>query len=42
MCKAAARSIEGLWSAIGTAVGAFSPKECANCFAAAGYDSDAA
>jgi transposase len=40
--KAAARSVEGLWSAIGAAVDAFTPQECANYFAAAGYDTDAA
>ena len=40
--KAAERSVEGLWAAIGTAVGAFNPQECANYFAAAGYVSDAA
>ena len=40
--KAAARTIEGLWAAIGAAAKAFSPQECANYFAAAGYDSDAA
>jgi transposase len=40
--KAAQRSVEGLWAAIGTAVTAFAPRECANYFAAAGYDSDAA
>ena len=40
--KAAERSVEGLWSAIGAAVGAFTPQECANSFAAAGYDTDAA
>jgi transposase len=39
--KAAARSVEGLWSAIGAAVDAFTPQECANYFAAAGYDTDA-
>ena len=39
--KAAARSIEGLWSAISAAVAAFTPLECANYFAAAGYDTDA-
>jgi transposase len=38
--KAAQRSVEGLWAAIATAVRAFSPKECANYFAAAGYDCD--
>ena len=40
--KAAERSIAGLWAAIGTAVSAFSPQECANYFTAAGYDTDAA
>ena len=38
--KAAAPTIEGLWAAIGAAVKAFSPQECANYFAAAGYDAD--
>ena len=40
--KAATRCVEGLWAAIGTSVSAFSPQECANYFAAAGYVSDAA
>jgi transposase len=40
--KAAERTVEGLWSAIGAAVDAFTPQECANYFAAAGYDTDAA
>jgi transposase len=40
--KAAERTVRGLWAAIGTAAAAFSPQECANYFAAAGYDSDAA
>jgi len=40
--RAAERSIQGLWSAIGAAVSAFTPRECANYFAAAGYDTDAA
>ncbi len=39
--KAAERSVEGLWSAIGRAASAFSPKERANYFANAGYVSDA-
>jgi len=39
--KAAQRSVEGLWRAIGTAVSAFTPRECANYFAAAGYVYDA-
>ena len=40
--RAAKRRVEGLWSAIGAAVSAFTPQECANYFAAAGYDTDAA
>jgi transposase len=40
--KAAERGIQGLWSAIGAAVDSFTPQECANYFAAAGYDTDAA
>ena len=40
--KAAERSVEGLWAAIAAAIGAFTPQECANYFAAAGYDVDAA
>ena len=35
--KTAARTGEGLWNTIGHIVGAFSPAECANYFAAAGY-----
>ncbi len=35
---AAERTVEGLWNAIGRFVGAFTPQECANLFAAAGYD----
>lgn len=38
--KAAARTIEGLWNTIGRIIDAFSPAECANYFAAAGYDAD--
>jgi transposase len=38
--KAAERTVEGLWSAIGRIVQTFTPKECANYFAAAGYDPD--
>jgi hypothetical protein len=34
------RSVEGLWHLIGKLLDAFSPKECANYFAAAGYDPD--
>ena len=39
--KAAARSVvEALWHLIGTLIDAFSPQECVNYFAAAGYDPD--
>jgi transposase len=38
--KAAARTIEQLWAAIASAIDAFTPQECANYFAAAGYDAD--
>ena len=40
--KAAQRSVEGLWEAIGTAASAFTLQECTNYFAAAGYNTDAA
>lgn len=36
--KAAARTIDGLWSAIGGIIDTFNPTECANYFSAAGYD----
>jgi transposase len=36
--KAAERSVEGLWSAIGRLIDLFPPAECANYFKAAGYD----
>ena len=36
--KAAERSVDGLWAAIGRAVDLFSPEECSNYFKAAGYD----
>ena len=36
--KAAERTIEGLWTAIGGLLETFTPDECANSFAAAGYD----
>jgi transposase len=36
--KAAERTVDGLWHAIGRIVDTFSPVECANYFAAAGYD----
>jgi transposase len=38
--KAAERTVEGLWSTIGELLKAFTPQECANFFAAAGYDPD--
>ncbi len=36
--KAAERTIEGFWTAIGRLLDSFTPGECANYFAAAGYD----
>jgi len=36
--KAAERTLEGLWNAIGRIVDVFTPDECANYFSAAGYD----
>ena len=36
--KAAARTVEELWAVIGRTLDAFTPAECANYFAAAGYD----
>ena len=36
--KAAARTISDLWDAIAKALDAFTPYECQNYFAAAGYD----
>jgi len=38
--KAATRSIEQLWDAIARIIQTYSPLECANYFAAAGYDAD--
>jgi transposase len=38
--KAAERTLEGLWAAIGRALDAFSLAECANYFSACGYDPD--
>lgn len=38
--KAAARTVPDLWDAIATAIEAFTPSECENYFAAAGYDRD--
>ena len=36
--KAAERTIGGLWTAIGRIIDRFTPRECTNFFAAAGYD----
>ncbi len=36
--KAAQRTVDGLWNAIGRISELFSPTECANYFSAAGYD----
>ena len=36
--KAAERTVEGLWTTIGKLLDTFAPAECANYFAAAGYD----
>jgi transposase len=36
--QAAERTVEGLWTVVGRLVDTFSPRECANYFAAAGYD----
>lgn len=38
--KAGERTIDTLWNAIGKLVGMFEPGECANYFAACGYDAD--
>ncbi len=38
--KTAARTIDALWTAIGQAIPLFTPAECQNYFAAAGYDLD--
>ena len=36
--KAAERTVEGLWTTIGQLLDAFTPDECRNDLAAAGYD----
>jgi transposase len=36
--RAAERTVDGLWSTIGTIVDVFEPEECQNYFRAAGYD----
>ena len=38
--KAAARTVDGLWHAIGQIIDTFTRNECENFFAAAGYDPD--
>jgi hypothetical protein len=38
--KAAERTVSGLWNLIGQLVDIFTPQECANYFAACGYDAD--
>lgn len=38
--KAAARTVDALWKVIADALDAFTPQECQNYFAAAGYDPD--
>lgn len=38
--KAGERTVDGLWSATGRIIETFTPVECANYFAAAGYDPD--
>jgi hypothetical protein len=38
--KAAERTVDGLWAAIGRLVDVFTPSECASYFAAAEYDAD--
>jgi transposase len=38
--KAAARTVDTLWDAIARIIQTFSPRECRNYFAAAGYDAD--
>jgi transposase len=38
--KAAVRTVDDLWRAIGKAIDAVTPNECQNYFAACGYDCD--
>jgi transposase len=40
MRKAAARTRDALWAAVGAALDAFTPDECRNYFTAAGYEPD--
>jgi len=38
--KASERTVESLWSTIGALIPAFTPRECANFFKAAGHESN--
>lgn len=38
--KAAERTVDGLWNTIGRIIDTFTPAECTNYFAAAGYDAE--
>jgi len=38
--KTAARTVDDLWDAVAQSLNAFMPNECANYFAASGYDPD--
>ena len=38
--KAAARTVDDLWQAVADSLDAFRPNECADCFAATGYEPD--
>ena len=38
--KAAARTVDDLWQAVADSLDAFTPNECANYFAATGYEPD--
>ena len=38
--KVTPRTVENLWETIGKLIDAFTPEECGNYFAAAGYDQD--
>jgi transposase len=38
--KAAERTVDGLWAKIGALLPTFTPQECTNFFAAAGYEPD--
>jgi len=38
LLRAAERTVDALWTTIGSLIDRFTPQECANYFAAAGYD----